>query len=108
MAKFKARVKVPKKAEKGEIVTVKCLATHPMHSGRTEDKDGKIIPRKILNKFTCSFNGEMVFGCDLGTGISKNPFLVFSAKVEESGEFHFEWVEDGGEVYEKTAKITVS
>ena len=50
MAKIKPRVKVPKKAAAGEIVEIKALISHPMHTGRAKNKKtGKKIPRKIIN-----------------------------------------------------------
>jgi sulfur-oxidizing protein SoxZ len=38
MAKIKPRVKVPKKAAVGEIVEIKALISHPMHTGRAKNK----------------------------------------------------------------------
>ena len=59
MAKIKPRVKVPKKAAAGEIVEIKALISHPMHTGRAKNKKtGKKIPRKIINKFVASFDGQ--------------------------------------------------
>ena len=42
MAKVKPRVKVPKTAEIGEIIEIKTLISHPMHSGRAVDGDGNL------------------------------------------------------------------
>ena len=61
MTKVKARVKVPKTAEVGELVEIKTLISHPMHSGRAVDSDGKIVPRKIINSFTAKFNGCLLY-----------------------------------------------
>ena len=57
MAKAKPRVKVPKSAKAGDVITIKTLISHKMESGQRKDKAGKVIPRKIINKFTCEFNG---------------------------------------------------
>jgi L-cysteine S-thiosulfotransferase len=57
MAMAKPRVKVPKTASAGEVITIKTLISHEMESGQRKDKDGNVIPRKIINKFTCEFNG---------------------------------------------------
>ena len=46
--KVKARVKVQKKASVGEVIEIKTLISHPMHSGRAVDADGKTIPRNII------------------------------------------------------------
>lgn len=108
MAKSKPRVKVPKKASKGDVITIKTLISHKMESGQRKGKDGKKIPRKIINKFTCDFNGTTVFGCDLEPAISANPYFEFTVRVMESGTFKFAWTDDDGSVYTKDSKITVS
>lgn len=108
MAAPKPRVKVPKKASKGEVITIKTLISHPMESGQRKDKEGNLIPRQIINKFTCEFNGQTVFSCDMDPAVSANPYMEFSAKVEESGTFKFTWVDDDGSVYETENKITVN
>jgi sulfur-oxidizing protein SoxZ len=107
MADPKPRVKVPKKAAAGEVVEIKTLISHTMESGQRKDKDGNPIPRKIINNFTCSFNGKTIFSCDMEPAISANPYLQFSAKVEESGTFEFKWTEDGGAEFSTTSDITV-
>ncbi|MGB1044813.1 MAG: thiosulfate oxidation carrier complex protein SoxZ [Candidatus Puniceispirillaceae bacterium] len=105
MAKVKARVKVPKKAEVGEIVEIKTLISHPMHSGRAVDSDGNIVPRKIINSFTANFNGKTIFKVDMRPSVSSNPFFVFPFKVTEAGTFDFTWVEDGGQEYTASKKL---
>ncbi|MHC5653579.1 thiosulfate oxidation carrier complex protein SoxZ [Stappia sp.] len=107
MANSKPRVKVPKKASKDEVIQIKTLISHKMESGQRKDADGKIIPRQIINKFTCEFNGKPVFSCDLDPAISANPYLEFNAKVPESGTFKFTWVDDDGSIYETESKIAV-
>ncbi len=105
----KPRVKVPKKAAAGDIITLKTLISHKMESGQRKDKKtGELIPRKIINKFSCEFNGKEVFRCDLDPAISANPYLEFSAKVNESGTFKFMWVDDDGTVTETEKDIAVS
>lgn len=107
MANAKPRVKVPKKAKKDEVVTIKTLISHKMESGLRKGKDGKPIPRQIINKFTCEFNGNVVFETDMEPAISANPYFEFSVRVPESGTFKFTWVDDDGSVYTKEAKIAV-
>ena len=108
MAAVKPRGKVPKEASVGEIIEIKTLLRHPMHSGRMRDADGNIIPRKIVNKFFVNFNGELVFSMKIEPSISSNPYIVFPFKAMKSGRFDFVWIEDSGEKYEMSRKITVS
>lgn len=108
MADAKPRVKVPKSASAGEIITIKTLISHKMESGQRKDSDGKAIPRQIINKFTAEFNGQPVFSADIHPAVSANPYLEFTAKVSESGKFTFTWVDDDGSVYTDEQEIAVS
>jgi sulfur-oxidizing protein SoxZ len=108
MAKgVKPRVKVPKSASAGEVITIKTLISHKMESGQRKDGDGNTIPRSIINRFTATFNGETVIDVDMAPAISTNPYFEFEAKVPESGEFVFTWYDDDGSVYEDKQSITV-
>ena len=68
-----------------------------MESGQRKDKDGNVIPRKIINKFTCTVNGKEVFSADFEPAISANPYIQFKFRAEESGPVVLTWVDDDGE-----------
>ena len=104
----KPRVKVPKTASAGETITIKTLISHKMESGQRKDGDGNPIPRSIINRFTCDFNGEIVIDVVLEPAIATNPFFEFEAGVPESGEFKFTWYDDDGSVYEEAKSVEVS
>lgn len=104
----KPRVKVPKKADAGEVITIKTLISHTMESGQRKDrKTGELIPRQIINKFVCTFNDEEVFSVDIDPAVSSNPYIEFSCKVPESGTFKFVWLDDDGSEYSTEKKISV-
>lgn len=108
MAKgVKPRVKVPKSASAGEIITIKTLISHKMESGQRKDKDGNKIPRSIINRFTCDFNGQNVIDVQMEPAISTNPYFQFEAVVPEAGEFKFTWYDDDGSIYEKSKNISI-
>ncbi len=104
----KPRVKLPSSAKKGEVIEIKTLIAHPMETGLRKDQDGKVIPRKIINKFTCEFNGKPVFSADIEPAVAANPYMQFTAKVEESGTFRFTWVDDDGTVTTAEQAIAVT
>ena len=104
----KPRVKVPKTAAAGDIITIKTLISHKMESGQRKDDDGNTIPRQIINSFACEFNGQPVFSCDIDPAISANPYFQFDARVNETGTFKFTWVDDDGTVTEAEQDITVT
>ena len=102
------RVRLPKEARKGEVIVIKTLIAHVMETGLRKDPAGNTIPRQIINKFTCDFNGKPVFSANLDPAIAANPYLQFSAKVEESGTFKFTWTDDDGSFITAEEKITVA
>lgn len=103
----KPRLKLPKEAAKGEIIQVKTLISHIMESGQRKDAQGKTIPRKIINKFACEFNGKPVFSVALEPAISANPYIQFNARVDEAGTFKFAWTDDDGTVVTAEEKIAI-
>jgi len=108
MASAKPRIKVPSTAAKGEIIEIKTLISHTMETGLRKDKDGKVIPRQIINKFTCTFNDKLVFSADWYPAISANPYMAFHLRASESGKLNFTWYDDNGETYSQSANLTVS
>ncbi len=104
----KPRVKLPKDAKKGEVIVIKTLISHVMETGLRKDEAGNTIPRKIINKFTCAFNGKTVFSVDLEPAVAANPYLQFTARVEESGTFRFSWFDDDGSVTTADEMIAVT
>lgn len=107
MAAPTPRVRMPATAKAGEVVEVKTLISHEMESGNRKDKDGKVIPRKIINKFTVKFNGTELMTVDWHAAISANPYQSFFVRVPETGTFAFEWLDDDGAVYKAEQKVTV-
>ena len=102
------RVRVPREATAGETITIKTLILHPMESGQRKDGDGNVIPRSIIHRFTCEFNGEMVIDVGFEPAISTNPFLEFEAVVPERGTFVFTWYADDGDIYTDSKDIVVN
>jgi sulfur-oxidizing protein SoxZ len=104
----KPRVKAPRKASAGETVTIKTLISHPMESGQRKDADGNTIPRSIINRFTCEFNGETVVDVTMEPAISTNPYFEFEAVIPDAGDMTFTWYDDDGSVYEETKSIALA
>ncbi|CAA7615610.1 putative sulfur oxidation protein (SoxZ) [Magnetospirillum sp. LM-5] len=102
------RVKIPAQAAKGEVFEVKTTIDHDMESGQRKDSAGKPIPRKIINKFVCTYNGKEVFKSDWAAAISANPYLSFFLTATESGPIELKWHDDDGQVYSASHAITVA
>jgi len=107
-APVKTRIKLPKSAENGEVIQVKTLVTHPMESGHRMSPTGAPAPRKIINSFTCLYDGQEVFGADFHPSIAANPKLFFHIVASHSGTLILKWVDDDGSEYSEIAEIEVA
>ncbi|TVP73273.1 MAG: thiosulfate oxidation carrier complex protein SoxZ [Rhodobacteraceae bacterium] len=107
MSDVRPRIRLPRSAKAGDVVEVKTLISHNMETGLRRDGSGEVIPRQIINRFTCEYAGKTVIDMDLQPAISANPYVEFDVKVEGSGDFVFTWYDDNGEVYTETQSFEV-
>jgi len=103
----RALINVPAKPKRGEIIEIKTLMSHPMETGFRPGMDGQLIPREIIEKFVCTYNGEVVFSALLHPAITANPFISFTTIATESGTLVFSWTDNKGETQVQTASIQV-
>ena len=103
----KALIRVPAEVKKGEIFEIKTLVSHPMESGQRRDSMGQLIPRDIINRFVCTYNGEEIFRAEFFPAIAANPFVTFFTVATESGQLVFQWTDDHGATQTETAKVMV-
>ncbi|MFC7398501.1 thiosulfate oxidation carrier complex protein SoxZ [Chelatococcus sp. GCM10030263] len=104
----RALINVPKTARRGEIIEIKAMVAHPMETGHRADAKGAPIPRNIIHRFVCSYDGEEVFSADLFPAVSANPFIAFTTVATRSGTLTFAWTGDDGQTQVATATITVT
>jgi sulfur-oxidizing protein SoxZ len=103
----RALINVPAKAKRGDIIEIKALISHPMETGYRTGPDGALVPRDIINRFLCTYNGEEIFSADLFPAIAANPFISFTTVATESGRIAFRWIDDQGRAQLETAEIIV-
>jgi len=102
-----ALVNVPPRARRGEVIEIKTLISHPMETGYRRSQLGAAIPRDIIRRFVCTYNGTEVFRADFHPAIAANPFLSFWTVAVESGTIAFEWTGDNGFSVTESATISI-
>ncbi|MDP1717474.1 MAG: thiosulfate oxidation carrier complex protein SoxZ, partial [Burkholderiales bacterium] len=48
---------MPATAQRGEIVTIRAMIAHAMETGFRRTQLGALIPRDIITRFICTYNG---------------------------------------------------
>ena len=100
-------INAPAKAKRGEIIEIKTLIAHIMETGFRRTESGEVVPRDIIHRFVCTYNGEEVFSADLSPAITANPFIAFTTVATESGTIAFSWTDDRGTTQTESVKIVV-
>lgn len=101
-------LRVPAEAKRGEVIELRTLIQHPMETGFRPGASGEILPRDIIRRFVCTWNGEEVFRAELHPAVSANPFLSFTVVATESGTIAFTWTGDNGFAHTETRTVTVT
>jgi len=100
-------INVPKTARVGEVVEIKTLIAHPMETGYRTGPEGRMLPRDIVRRFVCVYDGEVVFDADLHPAVAANPFIAFTTTATVTGTMTFTWEGDNGFSQTETATLTV-
>ena len=100
-------IRVPKTARRGEAIEIQAAIAHPMETGHRPGADGKVLPRDIIHRFSCRYDGQIVFAARLYPAIAANPYLSFATVATRSGDIAFTWEGDNGFSHTETVAILV-
>jgi sulfur-oxidizing protein SoxZ len=100
-------INIPATAKRGEVIEISATIGHPMETGFRPGEDGKVMPRNIIQRFSCKYNGETVFTAELFSAISANPYIAFYTTALQSGTFALTWEGDNGFAQTETVSIAV-
>lgn len=91
----------------GDTTEVKAIISHPMETGRKKGNDGQPIPAHFIQLVTARLNDQIVLEMQLGTGISKNPYLTFyldNARLND--KISIKWLDNLGTSGEGEIQVT--
>lgn len=101
-------ITVPKTARQGEVIEIRTLIAHSMETGYRPGADGQVLPRDLIRRFVCRYNGEVVFSAELYAAVAANPYLAFTTVATASGTLVFTWEGDKGFAQTESVAITVA
>lgn len=104
----RALLNLPKSARRGEIFEVRATIAHPMETGYRADSEARVLPRDIVRRVECRYDGETVFSAELHPAIAANPYLAFHLVATRSGPLTVSWSGDNGFQHSETAQLEVT
>lgn len=80
-----------------DMVTVKCIISHPMENGTGSVKiTGKRVRPRYIREVIASRNNEVVMEAFWGPSISKNPYLSFQIAGKKGDSIAISWLDNQG------------
>jgi sulfur-oxidizing protein SoxZ len=101
-----ARIRVPDRIARGEVITVNSIISHPMDTGFFRTKEGEPIPAYFISEVVVTYVGEEVARFEWTSGISRDPVVTFTLKADREGPLTMTWKDNQGGVYSQTAAIS--
>ncbi len=92
----------------GDVADVKVLMNHPMETGLRKDaKTGQLVPAHFIQEVVATINGAAVLAADIGSGVSKNPYMGFKVKGAKAGDkVIVSWTDNKGD--KNSAEATIA
>lgn len=82
----------------GDTVEVKVLIRHDMETGQRKDAAGKAVPAHFIQTLVAKCKDKVVLDAEMGTSISKDPFLSFKFKGGAKGDkVSVSWTDNKGD-----------
>jgi sulfur-oxidizing protein SoxZ len=91
-----ARLQWPQNIVAGDVVKVRLLVQHPMHTGYQQDMQGSVIARNVVLWLTCTLGDQQVFRVEPSSGIAANPYFEFFVRARASADMVVRWQDDLG------------
>jgi sulfur-oxidizing protein SoxZ len=105
---IRALVQAPATAQRGQVILIRATIAHSMETGYRRGSDGKMLPRDLLRRFTCTWQGQPVFTANFHAAMAANPYVAFHLRVMESGILQMSWAGDNGFVHTRSHAISVA
>jgi sulfur-oxidizing protein SoxZ len=103
-----ARIVVPPKAARGQVIEIKTLIQHPMETGYRRNDVGEAIPRHIVQSLAVTYAGAEIFRADMTQGVAANPYVAFTTVAVTTGDIVFTWTDDKGATHSEKARLVVT
>jgi sulfur-oxidizing protein SoxZ len=100
-----ARIRVPERVTRGEVIVVNAIISHPMNTGFFRDADGQPIPAYFIKDVVVTYGGQEIARFTWTSGISRDPIVSFTLKADREAPLAMVWTDNKGGVYKQSADI---
>jgi len=101
-----ARIRVPDRIAKGEVIVVNAIIIHPMDTGFFRTAEGQPIPAYFIRDVVVTYGEQEVARFEWTSGISRDPIISFTLKADREATLSMVWTDNKGGVFKQSANIS--
>jgi sulfur-oxidizing protein SoxZ len=101
-----ARIKVPGRITRGEVIVVNSIISHPMDTGFFRNVDGDPIPAYFIKEVVVTYGEQEVARFEWTSGISRDPVVSFTVKADKEAPLTMVWTDNKGAAFKQSVGIS--
>lgn len=100
-----ARIRIPSRISRGDLITVNAIVSHPMDTGFFRTADGQPIPAYFIRDVVVTYGEEQVARFEWTSGVSKDPIVSFTLTADKEAPLTMVWTDSKGGVYKQSVNV---
>jgi sulfur-oxidizing protein SoxZ len=100
-----ARIRIPDRIARGDLIIVNAIVVHPMDTGFFRTAEGQPIPAFFIKDVVVTYGDEPVARFEWTSGVSKDPIVSFTLKADKEAPLTMVWTDSNGGVYRQSVAI---
>jgi sulfur-oxidizing protein SoxZ len=101
-----ARIRVPDRVSRGDLITVNSIISHPMDTGFFRDAEGDPIPAYFIKQVVVTYGDQEVARFEWTSGISRDPVVSFTLKADREAPLTMVWTDNKGASFKQSVGIS--
>jgi sulfur-oxidizing protein SoxZ len=100
-----ARIRIPDRIARGDLIIVNAIVVHPMDTGFFRTAEGQPIPAFFIKDVVVTYGDDPVARFEWTSGVSKDPIVSFTLRADKEAPLTMVWTDSKGGVYRKSVAI---
>jgi sulfur-oxidizing protein SoxZ len=100
-----ARIRVPDRISRGDVILVNAIISHPMDTGFFRTAEGNPIPAYFISTVIVTYGAEEIARFDWTSGISRDPVVSFTLRADKEGPLTMVWTDNKGGTFKQSVNI---
>jgi sulfur-oxidizing protein SoxZ len=100
-----ARIRVPDKISRKDLIVVNAIIAHPMDTGFFRTVEGKPIPAYFISTVLVTYGADEIARFEWTSGISRDPVVSFTLRADKEAPLTMMWTDNKGGSYKQSVNI---